>query len=70
MTTLEVMSLAAAKSGRECPVCGMTAEKFADGCLFGCPEWYKQMRSVAMSGAPASQGGRGMHVGTVPGGKF
>lgn len=70
MTTLEVMSLAAAKSGRECPVCGMTAEKFAEGFLFGCPECYKHMRSVAMSAAAASQGGRIRHVGKAPGGKF
>ena len=46
------------------------AEKFAEGFLFGCPECYKHMRSVAMSAAAASQGGRVRHVGKVPGGKF
>ena len=66
MTALEVMSQAAARLGKECPVCGFTTEDFARTFSFGCPECYEHMRKVAMPAAAAAQGAGSKHIGKVP----
>ena len=69
LTTLEVMSRAAARLGKECPVCGTTAEDFAGSFSFGCPECYTHMRRVVLSAAAAAQGAGAKHRGKVPYGR-
>ena len=66
---LEVMSHVAARLGKECPVCGATAEDFARNFAFGCPECYENMRKVALSAASAAQGAGARHMGKRPDGR-
>ncbi|MCM1305951.1 MAG: hypothetical protein NC037_03225 [Bacteroides sp.] len=46
-----------ARLGKECPVCGYTAEEFTDTLLFGCPDCYRYMREVATDAVERTQGG-------------
>ncbi len=69
LSTLEVMSRVAARLGKECPVCGATAEDFAHNFAFGCPECYDSMRKVALSAASAAQGEGARHIGKRPDGR-
>ncbi len=68
LSTLEVMSRVAARLGKECPVCGRTAEDFARTFSFGCPECYENMRKVALSAVQAAQGAGARHIGKRPDG--
>ena len=69
LSTLEVISHVAARLGKECPVCGATAEDFARNFAFGCPECYENMRKVALSAASAAQGAGARHMGKRPDGR-
>lgn len=51
-----------ARKGRECPTCGMTAERFGKTFMFGCPDCYRSMRDVAVAAAEATQHAA-QHVG-------
>ena len=49
-------------NSKTCDVCGMTAEKFDEGFLFGCPECYTSMRAFALKVVQDVQGST-RHVG-------
>lgn len=61
----QVMAEKLAKLGKECPVCGWTAENFRDTFLMGCPECYEHMRGIALDAALRSQGAD-VHTGKSP----
>lgn len=46
-----------ARLGKECPVCGCTAEEFSSTLLFGCPDCYGYMHDVAVDAVMRTQGG-------------
>lgn len=47
----------AARRGRECSVCGYSAEEFEASFLFGCPDCYRTMPQLAASAVQRAQSG-------------
>lgn len=61
-TAFDVMQEVLARKGKECPVCGTTAEDFRSSFMFGCPECYRNMRDIAVAAAEATQNAS-VHIG-------
>lgn len=55
-----------ARRGRECPVCGYTAEYFEKTMLFGCPDCYRTMRAFASDAIMRTQGSENIFIQRAP----